>query len=122
MLLREVVATNPFTGNGQKPWDVIAEAMKTYMLDVSAHCCRERCLHLMKMYKENDCANLQKSGIEEQYDEKEQLLQEIIELEEVIYQFNSLTWVSSSDSCMGTEQKQLLTTRSLITLKGVTGD
>lgn len=82
MLLRAVVSNNPFSVNTQKPWDLIAAELQIYLPGVTPRCCRERAMRLLKMFKEEDRGNLRKSGTEEQYAEKEQLLQELVDLEE----------------------------------------
>lgn len=81
MLLREVVGENPFDGDAKKIWDVIANKVGHYIPGISSRCCRERTMRLLKLFKAADFDALRRSGTEEQYSEKEQLLQEIKELE-----------------------------------------
>lgn len=81
MLLREVVGENPFDGDSKKIWDVIANKLRNYIPGISSRCCKDRTMRLLKLFKAADFDCLRRSGIEEQYIEKEQLLQEIKELE-----------------------------------------
>ncbi|XP_070547085.1 uncharacterized protein [Ptychodera flava] len=49
---------------------------------VDSRRCRERTMLLLDYYKKKDLGSLRRSGTEEEYKEKEQLLQEIKELEQ----------------------------------------
>ncbi|XP_075539995.1 uncharacterized protein LOC142574882 [Dermacentor variabilis] len=78
-ILREVLGTNPF--QDARLWPQVAKNLaeatgKTFSL----RSIRNRCELLMAQFLHKDTANLKKSGTEEQYAEKEQLLTEILAL------------------------------------------
>ncbi|XP_077497972.1 uncharacterized protein LOC144108667 [Amblyomma americanum] len=76
-LLREVRECNPFA-NPLK-WAEIARTLSEYSAKAfTARAVRERAELLLSQYAANDRVNLRKSGTEEQYREREQLLQELI--------------------------------------------
>ncbi|KAH7948829.1 hypothetical protein HPB49_002693 [Dermacentor silvarum] len=78
-LLREVRAVKPFAD--QAGWASVATNVKTAtQKDFSQRALRDRLDLLLAQYRRNDRANMRKSGTEEQYTEKDQLLQEISQL------------------------------------------
>jgi len=77
MLLQEVAFQNPNSRIHKKPWESIAKALSTYMPTITSRCCKERATRLLKMHRENDMAILRKWGTEEQFLEREELLQTI---------------------------------------------
>ncbi|CAN7982952.1 unnamed protein product, partial [Ixodes hexagonus] len=79
LLLREVVALNPFADPAR--WTTLIENLnaatgKAYTVRAA----RERCDLLLGHFRREDRTNLRKSGTEEQYSEKEHLLQEISDM------------------------------------------
>ncbi|XP_023244561.1 troponin T-like [Centruroides sculpturatus] len=80
ILLREVVTVNPYAYENPKvAWKDIAENLQTYY-DVDGRRCRERTNLLLQYYDKNDQASLRKSGTEEEFTERNELLEEIKEL------------------------------------------
>ncbi|KAM7284757.1 uncharacterized protein LOC121837148 [Ixodes scapularis] len=76
LLLQEVAATNPFEDHDR--WRAVTEMVnKATGKNFTARAIRERCDLLLGHFRREDRANLRKSGTEEQYSEKEHLLQEI---------------------------------------------
>nr|XP_050040809.1 uncharacterized protein LOC126537765 [Dermacentor andersoni] len=78
-ILREVLGTNPFQDVRLWPQvakNVVEATSKTFSL----RSIRNHCELLMAQFLHKDTANLKKSGTEEQYAEKEQLLTEILAL------------------------------------------
>lgn len=78
LLFREVVARNPFLTPSK--WVDIAENLNRLNMVVDGRRCRERTILQVDYFEKEDFDNLRRSGTEEEYDEKEQLLQEIKEL------------------------------------------
>ncbi|KAJ3614857.1 hypothetical protein NHX12_018427 [Muraenolepis orangiensis] len=87
LLLREVIAENPFTTNESsvRHWARIAEILRASLqheyFHVDARRCRERTLLLLDYYKKQDFFSLRRNGTEDLYAEKEALLYEVLELE-----------------------------------------
>ncbi|CAL8273266.1 uncharacterized protein si:dkey-45d16.4 isoform X1 [Gadus morhua] len=87
ILLREVIAQNPFStkDSSVRLWARIAEIITASMQDeyfeVDARRCRERTLLLLDYYKKQDFFRLRRSGTEALYAEKEDLLHEVMDLE-----------------------------------------
>ncbi|XP_023221109.1 uncharacterized protein LOC111622884 [Centruroides sculpturatus] len=80
LLLREVVAINPYAyENPKDAWKNIAENLRTFYT-VDSRRCRERTSLLLQYYEKNNQASLRRSGTEEEFTERNQLLQEIKEL------------------------------------------
>ncbi|KAK8763971.1 hypothetical protein V5799_033421 [Amblyomma americanum] len=78
-LLLEVQASDPFRNPEQ--WDLIALRLReTLGINCSSRGVHERLDLLVSRYAANDRKNLQKSGTEEEYTERDQLLQDIIGL------------------------------------------
>ncbi|KAH9377905.1 hypothetical protein HPB48_006924 [Haemaphysalis longicornis] len=78
-LLRQVLLLNAFRDASK--WEAVAGVLKEVTGKVfSARSVRDRRDLLLAQYSANDRANLRKSGTEEQYEEKEHLLQELIDL------------------------------------------
>lgn len=85
LLLREVVGQRPFAaehGQGARIWDQISSTLNSIGMDVTSTTVRGRCAHLKQAFRKEQLAQLRRSGTEEEYDEREQLLQDYIELEE----------------------------------------
>lgn len=79
-LLRDVVGLNPFDDPSR--WKVIQNNLcKISEKGFSLRAVREHVEHLSKLFVKEDRSNLRKSGTEEQYIEKEKLLQEIADLQ-----------------------------------------
>ncbi|KAK3103495.1 hypothetical protein FSP39_019617 [Pinctada imbricata] len=76
-LLREVIAKNPFKDRSK--WTEIAE---TLPIDCDARRVRERTLLLVNQHKGKNAESKKKSGIDEAYGEKDQLLDEVLEISE----------------------------------------
>ncbi|XP_064479468.1 uncharacterized protein LOC135392676 [Ornithodoros turicata] len=80
LLLREVLARNPFEASSQ--WFDIAERLNlATKKGFTARGARERTALLVSLFKKDDKINLRKSGTEEQYLRKERILQEVVELQ-----------------------------------------
>lgn len=80
---KTVIAVNPFAaafGKVMESWDLVA---KNSQLDVSGQGVKSRVDLLMKARKKEEMANIKKSGTEEEYSEREQLVDEVIELEKL---------------------------------------
>ncbi|XP_064631637.1 uncharacterized protein LOC135489933 [Lineus longissimus] len=83
LLLREVLATNPFESVGL--WDKVAENVNTALVktgssaSVTARTVRERAQRLMQKHRANEMKSLRKTN--EEYEEREQILTELIDLE-----------------------------------------
>ncbi|KAL1444905.1 hypothetical protein MTO96_045326 [Rhipicephalus appendiculatus] len=78
-MLREVRAQDPY--RNPNLWLSVAENLSLALgRSISARAIRERCDLLLAQFAHEDRANLRKSGTEEQYGEKEQLLQEIYDV------------------------------------------
>ncbi|KAF5279249.1 hypothetical protein FQR65_LT15454 [Abscondita terminalis] len=80
MLLQHVIALNPF--ENERRWDevlqsVINESGKQFTL----RSIKEHLDHILKLFVKEDLANIRKSGTEEEYTEKERLLQEVVDLQ-----------------------------------------
>ncbi|KAG0433853.1 hypothetical protein HPB47_019540 [Ixodes persulcatus] len=79
LLLREVLAVNPFVNSSR--WDTVAANLHQALgRNFSVRGVRDRCDLLLGLFKRDDRTNLRKSGTEEQYTEKEQLLQDVADL------------------------------------------
>nr|XP_015830239.2 uncharacterized protein si:dkey-45d16.4 [Nothobranchius furzeri] len=86
ILLREVIAQNPF--GSKEPgriWarvgEIITAALQTENFEVDARRCRERTMLLLDYYKKQDFPSLRRFGTERLYAQKEDLLHEVLELE-----------------------------------------
>ncbi|XP_068897053.1 UPF0430 protein CG31712-like isoform X4 [Tenebrio molitor] len=76
ILLRDVVGHNPFKGPSK--WKQIqANLLCVSGKNFSIRSVREHVEHLLKLFVKKDRANLRKSGTEEQYSEKQRLLEEV---------------------------------------------
>ncbi|KAG9350397.1 hypothetical protein JZ751_026757 [Albula glossodonta] len=86
MLLREVIAQNPFSSKEPgRIWarvgGIITAALQDESFEVDARRCRERTMLLLDYYKKQDFASLRRFGTERLYAQKEDLLHEVLELE-----------------------------------------
>ncbi|XP_017283207.1 scaffold attachment factor B1 [Kryptolebias marmoratus] len=86
ILLREVIAQNPF--GSKEPgriWarvgEIITAALQEENFEVDARRCRERTMLLLDYYKKQDFPSLRRFGTERLYAQKEDLLHEVLELE-----------------------------------------
>ncbi|XP_041371921.1 uncharacterized protein LOC121385344 [Gigantopelta aegis] len=77
-LLKEVVAQNPF--KDKKTWETIAEILSTAEFVIDGRRVRERTDLLVEKFKQKENVSVKSSGVVEDYDEKQMLLQEITEL------------------------------------------
>ncbi|KAH7968147.1 hypothetical protein HPB52_006074 [Rhipicephalus sanguineus] len=78
-MLREVREQDPY--HNPALWLNVAENLSLALgRTISARAIRERCDLLLAQFAQEDRANLRKSGTEEQYGEKETLLQEIFDV------------------------------------------
>ncbi|KAH7971989.1 hypothetical protein HPB52_004752 [Rhipicephalus sanguineus] len=78
-MLREVREQDPY--HNHTLWLTVAENLSLALgRTISARAIRERCDLLLAQFAQEDRANLRKSGTEQQYGEKEQLLQEIFDV------------------------------------------
>ncbi|XP_041350998.1 uncharacterized protein LOC121369981 [Gigantopelta aegis] len=78
-LLKEVVAQNPFK---DKKWRTIAAILSTAEFVIDGRRARERTDLLVEKFKQKENVSEKSSGVVEDYDEKQMLLQEITELME----------------------------------------
>ncbi|CAC5415892.1 unnamed protein product [Mytilus coruscus] len=79
-LLREVTIDNPFRNKGK--WIEIGEKLSTTTFLIDGRRARERTNLLITQFKKDNRENLKKSGINEEYSERESLLEEVIGLME----------------------------------------
>ncbi|ETV97437.1 hypothetical protein H310_09765 [Aphanomyces invadans] len=83
-LLKEVVLVAPFdAGYGQTTarWDEIGDNMRSIHGEaVTAICCRRRFDELLAAFKKATLKALRSSGTEEEYNDRDQLLQDIVDL------------------------------------------
>ncbi|KAM7311148.1 caldesmon-like [Ixodes scapularis] len=79
LLLQEIAARNPY-GEPQRWADILSRLIAATGREFTMRAVRERADLLLGYFRQQDTANLRKSGTEEQYTEKEQLLQEISDL------------------------------------------
>ncbi|XP_042244420.1 uncharacterized protein si:dkey-45d16.4 isoform X2 [Thunnus albacares] len=86
ILLREVIAQNPFASKEPgRIWarvgEIITAALQDENFEVDARRCRERTMLLLDYYKKQDFPSLRRFGTERLYAQKEDLLHEVLELE-----------------------------------------
>ncbi|XP_021423741.1 scaffold attachment factor B1 [Oncorhynchus mykiss] len=86
LLLREVIAQNPFCSKESgRIWarvgEIITAALQDESFEVDARRCRERTMLLLDYYKKQDFPSLRRFGTERLYAQKEDLLHEVLELE-----------------------------------------
>ncbi|XP_007252208.1 uncharacterized protein si:dkey-45d16.4 isoform X2 [Astyanax mexicanus] len=86
LLLREVIAQNPFTSKESgRIWarvgEIITAALQDENFEVDGRRCRERTMLLLDYYKKQDFPSLRRFGTERLYAQKEDLLHEVLELE-----------------------------------------
>ncbi|KAK5926477.1 hypothetical protein CgunFtcFv8_022046 [Champsocephalus gunnari] len=86
ILLREVIAQNPFASKEPgRIWarvgEIITAALQEEHFEVDARRCRERTMLLLDYYKKQDFPSLRRFGTERLYAQKEDLLHEVLELE-----------------------------------------
>ncbi|XP_072319179.1 uncharacterized protein [Eucyclogobius newberryi] len=86
LLLREVIAQNPFSSKESgKIWgrvgEIITSALQDESFEVDSRRCRERTMLLLDYYKKQDFNSLRRFGTERLYAQKEDLLHEVLELE-----------------------------------------
>ncbi|CAK4312458.1 unnamed protein product [Aphanomyces euteiches] len=83
-LLKEVIYVQPFDapfGQTKLRWDEVADQVTDIYGDVvTVMCCRKRFDDLMSAFKHDTVKALRASGTEEEYNEREQLLQDISDL------------------------------------------
>lgn len=82
LLLRQVLADSPFLakhGETLKSFEKVKDALKfTEIGDIlTAKTCYDRFYLLLNTFQSEDSKNAKKSGVEEEYDEKQQLLTDI---------------------------------------------
>ncbi|KYN10017.1 PREDICTED: uncharacterized protein LOC108769321 [Trachymyrmex cornetzi] len=81
VLLKEVTSLNPY--EDKERWKTIADRVgAASKKNFSVRAVRDHVEHLLKNWIKTNRANLKKSGIKEEYTEKEQLLQEIEDLQQ----------------------------------------
>ncbi|XP_034044970.1 uncharacterized protein si:dkey-45d16.4 [Thalassophryne amazonica] len=86
ILLREVIAQNPFASKEPgRIWarvgEIITATLQQENFEVDARRCRERTMLLLDYYKKQDFPSLRRFGTERLYAQKEDLLHEVLELE-----------------------------------------
>jgi hypothetical protein len=83
-LLKEVMFVCPHDasyGQASARWEEVAEHMQgLHGADVTAAGCRKRYDDLVSAFKKDTVTSLRASGTEEQYEEREQLLQDLSDL------------------------------------------
>ena len=83
-LLKQAMDERPFLaprGSQDKQWDKVALALREVEISATGRSLRDRFNKLVKLFNSNDQRNLRKSGTEEEYEEREKLLTEIIEMQ-----------------------------------------
>ncbi|CAN7990927.1 unnamed protein product [Ixodes hexagonus] len=78
-LLREIVGRNPFAAPERWP-EILNSLVAASGRDFTMRAIRERADLLLGYFRQQDTVQLRRSGTEEQYTEKDQLLQEISDL------------------------------------------
>ncbi|ETW02808.1 hypothetical protein H310_05293 [Aphanomyces invadans] len=82
-LLKEVIHIQPYDapyGAVKSRWDEVAANMcMTYGDGLTSVSCRKRFDDLLDAFKRNTISSLRASGTEEEYNEREQLLQDIVD-------------------------------------------
>ncbi|XP_062580715.1 uncharacterized protein LOC134242626 [Saccostrea cucullata] len=116
-LLKEVSSVNPFSGDSVNKWAEIAEnfMMAHEGVALDGRRCRERTSLLLSYFKADDRDKLYRSGTDEEYGEKEQLLQEVLELSE---QVKFKTEKGKDES----QKAQLIRKRAIENMKTATSD
>ncbi|KAL0112889.1 hypothetical protein PUN28_012266 [Cardiocondyla obscurior] len=80
VLLREVAKLNPYEESDR--WKTVAErVVNATQKNFSLRCVKEHVDHLLKIWAREGRAHFRKSGTEEQYNEKEGLLQQVQDLQ-----------------------------------------
>ncbi|KMQ91959.1 casein kinase ii subunit beta [Lasius niger] len=80
ILLREVLQQNPYQESDR--WKAVAEhVVNATQKNFSLRCVKEHVDHLLKIWAREGHAHFRKSGTEEQYNEKERLLQQVQDLQ-----------------------------------------
>ncbi|KAK8787107.1 hypothetical protein V5799_023122 [Amblyomma americanum] len=78
LLLQEVVAQNPF--QSPENWTAVLKNVFAVGRELTLRAIKDRTELLVGYFRQEDRANLRKSGTEEQYTERDQLLQEISDM------------------------------------------
>ncbi|KAH7941036.1 hypothetical protein HPB49_009439 [Dermacentor silvarum] len=78
-LLKEVVSADPY-GNPAAWEDVLRNVVRAVLRNLTIRVIKERVDLLVGYFRQQDTVNLRKSGTEEQYGERERLLQEVSDL------------------------------------------
>ncbi|KAH7978263.1 hypothetical protein HPB49_004938 [Dermacentor silvarum] len=78
-LLKEVVSADPY-GNPAAWEDVLRNVVRAVLRNLTIRAIKERVDLLVGYFRQQDTVNLRKSGTEEQYGERERLLQEVSDL------------------------------------------
>ncbi len=93
-LLKEVQRATPFAlphGQVTAAWeDVAAGVRRAAGIDVDGRRCRLRYSNLLQTFRRGEADNLRKSGTEEEYSERQQLLQDLNEQEDAATEAASL--------------------------------
>ncbi|PSN55631.1 hypothetical protein C0J52_04034 [Blattella germanica] len=101
-LLKEVLAINPYEDN--RRWEDISRTVVSATgKNFSLRSLKEHMMHLLKLWHRDDKANLKKSGTEEEYLEKDQLLREVSNL---AYDSRNRKFAERIDRQRGIEIKQ----------------
>ncbi|KAG9415752.1 hypothetical protein AC1031_000130 [Aphanomyces cochlioides] len=84
-VLREVMRIQPFSadyGQTGRRWDELSRCMCEIHGDgsVNSYSCRRRFEDLLQNFKKDNMASLRASGTEEEYTERDQLLQDIVDM------------------------------------------
>ncbi|XP_029162451.1 uncharacterized protein LOC114939348 [Nylanderia fulva] len=80
ILLREVLRQNPYEESDR--WKAVAQhVVNATQKNFSLRCVKEHVDHLLKIWSREGHTHLRKSGTEEQYNEKERLLQQVQDLQ-----------------------------------------
>eukprot|EP00743_Colponemidia_sp_Colp-15_P004974 GILK01005360.1.p1 GENE.GILK01005360.1~~GILK01005360.1.p1 ORF type:complete len:284 (-),score=59.47 GILK01005360.1:50-859(-) len=100
VLLREIETLEPWAaGHGQvlKTWIKVAENVSTvFKVKITDRACQDRFKLLETWFRKNDQENLRKSGKEEEFEERQQLLTEILAAKD--------DWESTKDSTISTQK------------------
>lgn len=83
-LLQQALADQPYLaayGKQDDCWAQVAEALRNHpelAMPVTSRSARDRFTYILKLFQDEDNANLRKSGAEEEFDERDRLLTEVL--------------------------------------------
>ncbi|GAB6023130.1 hypothetical protein CHUAL_007214 [Chamberlinius hualienensis] len=81
LLLKLVIQHKPFE-YGSEMWKAVSKDLIKYNIIVDARTVKLRCAHLLELFQKESLATINKSGTEEQYNERALLLKKILKFQE----------------------------------------